>query len=445
MNPVSPHPHEIAAGRRVGRWLFTCTLLAWMIAPFPTRADNIDENLLKEGRKLFQTLKERNWNNVGVLKFRVKKGDRDATFEAGLLNANMATRLEYALVLENSNDNPIGITRDASRVAAGLLKVDKKSSYLDADYRQKLFGLNYPLAWGKNAVKVDAFLTGMVVLGRDFRKTTVLIEAFDVKNNKIEELLRFTVETDRSILADSGESFSLVKRGDDADANDVAIEDVSARNEGKVKAASTSVDSLVGLEIYYNDQLQQLIADPGTGEKRVPEPKEGAKVHFVLRNKSAEKLAVVLRVNGLNTLNKEGPERQIDRCTRWILAPRKEYAIRGFYLPDNSIEAFKVASPAGLVALDPQKIGLIELAVFRESEVGDLLATKQQTNLRGLALGDSRPATVTDLQKMIRKSWGPAATKGLIMPGEVRPGQVIETDEVKNPIFAGLMTIRYYP
>jgi hypothetical protein len=419
--------------------LFVLAVLAW---PAGVQADNIDERLLKEGAKLMRALKENQYKSVGVLKFRVKKGDREPSFEAGLLNANMATRLEYALILANDETKPIGIARDASTLAAALGKGDKKASYLQADFRKRLFDQDYPLAWGKDKVKVDAFLTGMVAFDRDFRKTTVVIEAFEPKSAELKELGRFTVDTDRSILSDSGESFALVKRGDDADA--LAIEDVALRNEGKASAGEP-VENFLDLEIYYGGQKQEIVTRKESSERRVAEPPEGKAVSFMLRNKTKERLLVVLRINGINTLLKEGPELQIDRCKKWVLDAKGVYAIKGFHLADNSVEQFKVVSPAGLTTLDPQKMGLIELAVFRESEMNDLLATKYLTNLRGLTPDRSRPATITDLKKVVLQSWGPATTKGLIMPGELKAGAKIEEVQVQNPVYAGSMIIRYYP
>ena len=420
--------------QRIPLLLASAVVGALLASPAPARADNIDESLLKEATKVMRTLKARQYKNVGVLKFRVKKGERPASLAAGLLNANMATRLEYALILVNSEADPVGITRDASQVAA--------ANKLTLEDKKGLFGLDYPLAWGKQKVAVDAFLTGEVSIDRDFKKTTVSIEAFDRKDGK-EEVAKFTVDTDRSILSDAGESFSLVKRGNDED--EAAIEDVAQRvNDNKLTNPDT-VENFIDLEIYYDGQKQPIATQPN-GAKTVAEPKTGTKVYFKVRNKAKEQLALVLRVNGVNTLHKEGPERQIDRCTKWVLEPGKEYTIQGFYLRDNKIEEFKVVSPAGLTSLDPLKMGMIEAAVFRQAGEEDPLSTRRLTNLRGLDPAKPRPATLKEMKAELFASYqAPAQFKGVIVEGEVKQGGTIKTINWEKPTYAGSMTIRYFP
>src|SRR4051812_35371641 len=98
--------------------LFLLALTAGAALPGAARADNSDGRLPREATAVLQTLKDREYKTVGVLKFQVKKGEGPASFDLGLLNANLATRLENALILVNDVNSPIGITRDASRVAA---------------------------------------------------------------------------------------------------------------------------------------------------------------------------------------------------------------------------------------------------------------------------------------------------------------------------------------
>lgn len=424
------------ASRRIAVVLIALAVgIGW---PRTVRADNIDERLLREATTVLQSLKERQYKNVGVLKFQVKKGDRPASFDVGLLNANLAARLENALILVNDVNQPLGIVRDASQMAAA----GKNAGYLDADARKKLFDGIYPLAWGKQRVGVDALLTGVAQVDPDFRKTTLIIQVFDRKSAELQEIARFTVDTDRSILSDIGESFALIKRGDDAD--EAAIADVTERYEGKPKNIET-VESILDLELYYDGQKQTITTD-GTGNRRAPEPGEGKRVQFKLRNKTKETLALVLRINGINTLGKEGPERQVDRCTKWVLEPGKWYSINGFYLDDNKVEEFKVVSPGALTSLDPRKMGLIEVAIFRKDDAADPLGSRRITNLRGLSASAMPPDTFKELQQQVFKaSRAPALFKGLIVPGETKIGTKIEEVKFTNLTYAGSMTIRYWP
>jgi hypothetical protein len=79
---------------------------------------------------------------VGVLKFRIQKGSREPTDNAGTLNLDLARRLTVALILADDVRDPLNIIEDASAVAARL----NNASYLTAAGRKKLFEQLYPLA-----------------------------------------------------------------------------------------------------------------------------------------------------------------------------------------------------------------------------------------------------------------------------------------------------------
>src|SRR5262249_2565374 len=65
-----------------------------------------------------------------------------------------------------------------------------------------------PLAWGKERVRPDAFLTGLAALSADLKTVTVTIDAFDAQDQRV-KLLSFTVKVDRGVLADVGLCFAL--------------------------------------------------------------------------------------------------------------------------------------------------------------------------------------------------------------------------------------------
>jgi hypothetical protein len=425
---------------------------AWAGSPSSARADNLDEELLKQAREVLNDLNKQGYRNVGVLKFRVRKGNREPSFQAGLLSANLATRLENALALasDGSDSKPIGITRGASQVAAAK---DRKASYLSAAGRASLFQNTYPLAWGQQRVAVDAFLTGLVEVSADLRQTKVTLQVFDQKNPAhLRDILHFTVPTDRSMLADLGESFVLPrrafqKRGPEQDQD--ASDDAHQRDEAGLGPDGVKADEgLVELEVYYDNVKAEVTPDlHHPGEKGVPEPKAGQAVHFLLRNKSPERLAVVLRVNGVNTVHKE-ENREVGQFTKWVLEPNKDYAVRGFYLPDGlTVERYKVLSDeesqeAG--ELSPAAKGLIELDVFRE---GGLQFARRKVSLRGLSQREweqQPPQSLAELKAGIRRAAGQAGKAGLIVPGERGQESVKET-EFQSPIHAYSMTIRYYP
>ena len=141
--------------------------------------------MLKQAPRVIRYLKGHDYKNVGVLKFRVKKGDEAATDSAGPLNTNLARRLEVALVLANPNDadKQVAIIRDASKVASNL----RGANHLTKEGRIVLFEGKYALPWGDQEVRADAFLTGVVALSVDGQKASVGILAFG-KDAKLENL-----------------------------------------------------------------------------------------------------------------------------------------------------------------------------------------------------------------------------------------------------------------
>lgn len=423
-------------------WLTALAVALALTAAGPLRADNIDKKLIGAvADNLLTDVRKAGHKNVGVLKFQVVVGkDGKPTFDAGLLNANMASRLEYALIMANDAKDPIGITRNASQAAAAK---DKNASYATPETRKGLFGHDYPLAWGDKPVKVDCFLTGDVHLVDNLKKTVVVIKSFDRLNPAApKQVLTFEVPTDRSILTDSGLTFSLAKRG--AVGDDEAVEEAAARLEAKpLQPTPDSVENLIGVKIYY-DNKEQTLKTIG-GALRVDEPQKGVKIRFGLENKTAEKLGVVLRINGINTLQMEGPEKQIEECIRWVLDAKGKYEVDGFWIEKSKKVPFVVESPGALPNLDPLKMGLIEVAVFRQ-DANAKVSTRGFLNLRGLASKNVQSKDLADLQlKLLPLSSSKATHKGIIAGGNAQEVGKLDEKALDSPNFAGLLTIRYFP
>jgi hypothetical protein len=290
----------------------------------------------------------------------------------------------------------------------------------------------------------------MVKISPDMKKTTVIIEAFDRKANETREVINFTVRTDRSVLADSGTSFALVKRGDfikkrDADLDDEANKNADERDKGKkVGDDKDAVENMIDFGVVYNDQPVPINRND-KGEASIDEPQEGAKVFFTVMNKSSERLALVIRVNGINTLLKEGTDKPVDQCMKWVLEPGKRYSIRGFYLEDGkTVERFKVVAPDGLSDLDANKLGLIELDVFRSGggEASEDLLKSRKISLRGLSAKQTKPKTFAALKMEVLQSLK-AKKKPVLYAGDADSTDVKEA-EFKNPVHTGSMTIRYF-
>ncbi|MGH2548114.1 MAG: hypothetical protein ACRDHN_01915, partial [Thermomicrobiales bacterium] len=209
----------------------------------PARADHLDIALIGKSKKIMTDLRSHEYKQVAILKFGVERPDGKITYDAGLINANLANRLENALILANDLEQPIGITRNAGLVAARAAVKKEVSAPTDAEGRASLFKLEYPLAWGKEQVKVDAFLTGVIKLSADMKDIEVVVQAFDkTKPADVRTVVTFTVPADRSILSDLAQSF-LVKRGinnSDETQDKEAIESAASLSKQKPKVVSTA-------------------------------------------------------------------------------------------------------------------------------------------------------------------------------------------------------------
>lgn len=490
--------------RRAVAALVACALAvgAWAGIASSARADNLDVMLLEQAPKVMDYLHKQGYKNIGVLPFRVQKGKSAAEFNVGELNTNLATRMENLLVLLVDPNNPIGIINDAGHNA---LNHNRHATYLTAAGRKSLFDASYPLVWGQTMVKPDAFVTGDVTLAPDNKKCTVVVKVFDNKGGDLKEIDRFSVKTDRTILGDAGQSFALTrsiakKRGDEQD--DAAAQNATQKDENKDPAdqqptqgggtapGQGSADHPVILTILYDDQPASTEADPDSpGERRarlikrrgpvaapgsVAEPKEGQKVTLRLENKGPDQMAVVLKVNGLNTLFQETQDPL--NCTKWVLEPGKTYDIRGFYTGETgeNLLAFKVLSDEesrqkAEEMKDNTSFGCVEIFVFRSGGGADPeeLQISRHVSFRGtkkeLTKGQAAPRNVREAQSLYAQKFpvSHAGTKlqldketvkkrsvksrGAIgTEGSAQKGGELKRTDFNNPTEVYSQKIRYY-
>jgi hypothetical protein len=292
------------------------------------------------------------------------------------------------LILHAERDGKpaLGVTRETGSTA-NKQKVGSWTGSKSLLERRKLFDVNYPLAWGKSSVKVDAFVTGKVVLSKDMKQTTVTMLVMDKANpGKLETLAEFTVPTDRNVLRDLGVSFALPreirsraikgkKRGDEIDSDAVEIvgeqqqqnqkdkdtapkdkdtapkdkddapkdkdtpkdkDDAAKDKDGEKKTkpdTGSSPSDIGGVAVRLLSETEECIiresATQGDGVKwQVESPAPGKKVAFELTNKTDKQLAVVLRLNGVNVVNMQKLEPEF--CGKVILNPGKKAVVRGF-------------------------------------------------------------------------------------------------------------------
>jgi len=301
------------------------------------RADHIDNELRTKAILIMKDLEGHGYKNVGILKFQVKIGNTPPTLSAGKLNDVMATRLENALVMVDKADAPIGLTRGAGAVAAAK---DKNASFVTLEDRQKLFNNQYPLAWGNKNVTVDGFLSGIVEIAPDMKTTKITIKAFDKNNPDWRDVLDFTVDTDLAILRDTNQNFVVSRRtfnawanaeDPDEELNKIVVKEAAKPVVQENNQPKTSNLSLNEMKEYLDfavlfDGKPAKISSDGSMKK----PKEGQAVLIKLNAKV--KLGLLLRVNGINTLNEQSDEKpNLNHYNWWVLEPGMDYIIRGYY------------------------------------------------------------------------------------------------------------------
>jgi hypothetical protein len=432
----------------VAVYTLAAALLLGGVPAGAARASDLNRKLLEQAPTVLRYLKDKGYQNVGVLKFRVKKGDEPITDHAGTLNLSLADRLERALILADDLKQPVGIIHDASAVAARL----RGANHLTREGRQVLFQGRYPLAWGGEEVKPDAFLTGVVQISSDLRDLTVGILAFDTGGTSLERVTQFKATRDAGSLIETGESFLLrgaFDAGQEQPSQAKAVE--TAERVKKEKDAYPLQDQAAPgrLEIYYDDARVPL--EVRGGEAQVPEPREGQKVTFVLRRTAAAsgRIGVVLKVNGENTLFKE---RQPDvACRKWILGPGDPpITVRGYQLTGKTAEAFRILSGAESKQKEIDyggDVGTIMLSVFREKQAArhppDLPPDDNAEDLAALTRGvfpGEKPKNLAALKEQLRAD----ASRGLIGQGQQVGADIQHVSFKPDPTPVMAATIRYY-
>jgi hypothetical protein len=336
-------------------------------------AGRIEQELLTQAPKILAYCEQQGYQNIGVLKFRARKGDGQLTDRLGTINSLLATRLELALILKTNEANPkVGIIHDASTVAAAI----PGASHLTHEGRQKLFSGSYPLAWGNKKVNADAFIIGLAIVDQNLRKVDVKLGIFDNKTGEIKKIpnVEFIANVDVKDVIEAGETFVLrnaVPRQSRQMVKDI-LEDALETATGQAPEPGKRPEvAPVILEVYYG-AAPHIIK---SGQVDLPEPKEGEKICFVVkRTASKERLGIVLLVNGENTVFRQ-KGLPAESCRVWIMDPADhELRVEGYLMEKPGggyyMEEFRVASIAESIANHVnygKDTGTITLVVFRDT------------------------------------------------------------------------------
>lgn len=434
-------------------------------------ADGLEKELLVQGPKLLKELKEAGYKNIGVLKFRVKVGDKPSTDRAGTLNQRLTEKLEMALIVANDLKAPVGIIHNASATAATI----KGANHLSVEGRKLLFTKEYPLAWGTERVKPDILLTGTANVGKDLRTMEVKILFIVPESPDLTEVASFQVPVDLEQLLDSGESFTVRGVFDNASlaltesqrqdkATGEAIKtsiETKAETEAAKKPTTSKIhplspenkDALVMLTVLY-DNKPQVIEFRG-GAAFLPEPKEGQKVALIVRRKGISKprLGVVLKVNGENTLYEEKAADPL--CTPWVFEPHSDvFGIYGFQTVDQKHKEFQVLSQAASKDKEidyGEFVGTISISVFREQTVtpkpDPLVALRDDGEdfniLKKSSFPKKQPSNPDALLQQLAQS-SANQVRGIFVGGDAKHNEIeiVKFEHDKIPLMTA--TIKYY-
>jgi hypothetical protein len=433
---------------RIVPWFAAALAGALALAAPAAAAPTLEEALVAHAPAVVKRLQAMGCRNVGVLKFLVTKDGDKLSDNVGPLNMTLANRLEIALVLANDPKNPLGVIENASAVAQRTTG----ANHLNREGRLKLFGARYPLAWGKEQVDADGFVTGTVQVSKDLRTLTVSLLAFNKEDNKLAQVGDdFEAANRPTALSEMGESFVLRGAFDDGTVETKEREEKVIQVAAKVKGLEAKYpleekSPPVALTAFYDGKPAPI--EYRDGKAYLPEPREGQKVVFGLaRDGSKERYGAVLKVNGENTLYRQKlPDLQ---CRRWILDPGDgPCKIPGFQKDDKTTEEFRVLSATESRAREINygaDVGTVALTVFRErkgkakpednSEEGAALAAVAKG-----ALPEKNAKNYYALKSQLLAD----ANRGLIVEGADAKNPVKTVTFEPDPIPVMSVTIIYY-
>lgn len=451
------------------------------VAPAPAVGAVLAEQLRTAARELVVDLKRDGVEHVGVLKFLVVQEvppeepgapvQRVSTDSAGLVNLNLADRLEVALILAVADDpNPLGVIRRASSTAEQL----QGANWRTAAGRLILFGGSYTPAWGRRSVVPDAFLTGFIAYAGDGRVVTVNLIRFDRRDPTPRVVRRLVAETGPIDLVESGRSFSLrgpilggTVRIIRSRAPAPTTPPVAAPEEGvRIRDPFDDPAFPVALEIECGGvrvfPTPISTSDPLDLRFRMPEPDPGQAVKFYLRRrepdpkKDPQTYAALLLVNGINTLYKTRHKPPLG--SKWLLKPGGEpIEVSGFQTTFKNLQPFEVVAVPDPVELEMrfgEDLGLITLAVFGERPAP--MADTTRDDRRGARDGDDLSLiaqglvplaadSARDARELMAHQARTLGTRGIIDASKgVQPHVVVAEpfDESPTPLMG--ISIRYY-
>jgi hypothetical protein len=450
------------------RTMFALAALVGLAAP--TRAADLEGALLDRAKGLVKHCQQKGYKTVGVLKFQGLKEGNNPSDNLGTINTLLARRLEVALILANDPRNPVGVIDDASAVAA----VTRGANHGTPEGRKPLFDAKYKLAWGDPKVRVspDAFLTGLVGVSKDLKTLSVSFFIFDRTTNKLEPvpgIADAVVPNRAAALVELGESFTLrgafdggkvepaAKGKNEAKAkNDPPVDLPKDKDQAAVKSAADIRDQKAGLHpaedpnapvklvvLYDGRPVKIEVRD---GKAFVPEPSSGQTVEFkLIKDTTARRYGVVLKVNGENTLDKQRlPDA---RCRMWVLVNGDPpITVSGYQLGTERREKFRVLSAPESKAREVNygaDVGTITLTVFPEGSAPAPDLAEDAAEKKAVAAA-KLPAESSKSFDALKAKLLEDANRGLIAEGAQVEGKVrvVKFTPAAAPVMT--LTVIYY-
>lgn len=365
---------------------------AILVSPAPVRADQLDRVVVRDASEIAGAVAALKAKNVAVLKFQVKIGDADPSLLAGgSAGVEMQRRIENILILTLDPTNPkFAVLGSAGEKAAEASRAAKAAiDWTTPDGRKKLFDLTLPVVWDEKAAPraPDAYVTGTVEVSADFQKARVKIVAFtkdapatlkDVRTLLENPDKELWILTDRSMLASLGRTFATSRElKPTSKSEDFVLADRSAAKDAVRRGIEPKAAPPGAVELKVLFDGKDIPYEPARerGEYRLTsEGKVNQRVTFKLRNNHDKPLAVLLCVNGQNTIALEGetishPNKPRANFVMYVLEPKVDYTIEGVQTNRaGAIDELRVLpqdkSEEAYAALSPDVRGKIHLFVY---------------------------------------------------------------------------------
>lgn len=313
-------------------------------------ADPLSQALESKGKEIIAVLQKAGHTNVGVLKFLVRHGDGPLRDNAGDLNLSLANKTELAIALANRDKN-FGVFAQASQAIVDMKL--RAANHLDEDGRKAFFRRKFTIPWSGDQVVPAAFVTGVATVSQNNSTLKVHFQYFDKTGTMHDLPGDVLVPLDAKTLAEAGLSYAMSApmqkafvSGGPPPKREVlekeAVKEAQLPPEkpkplAKPEAFAPLAASPVKLTLLSNGVTVPISSD------LVPEPKEKDKIAFLLENPGPGTYAVVLLVNGVNTLYHETAA--VEVCRKWVLPPNASVLIQGFQTDAAESEQFKVLPP----------------------------------------------------------------------------------------------------